>query len=81
MTTEPAAPREAPREPRAVQGAGPAPGPGGTPSLPFDTVAELLTRITAQLSTQLGGTSFNGTRAEGKYPHGAPRGTGTPSPA
>ncbi|MFI5803284.1 hypothetical protein [Streptomyces sp. NPDC051561] len=39
--------------------------PRETDSLPLDSTAELLTRITAQLSTQLGRISPDGSRREG----------------
>jgi hypothetical protein len=43
-------------------------------SLPLDSTAELLTRITAQLAAQLGRVSRNGT------PTGAGSTAGTPAP-
>ncbi|CAM5365040.1 hypothetical protein GCM10010329_85520 [Streptomyces spiroverticillatus] len=64
MTYESAPPREAPSESSALP-----------LSLPLDSTAELLTRITAQLSTQLGRVSRNGTRTG---PHGT---SGAPAPA
>ncbi|MFI0979228.1 hypothetical protein ACH4SP_19785 [Streptomyces sp. NPDC021093] len=60
MTTESAAPRETPGDPARTH--------GEPHSLPLDSTAELLTRITAQLSAQLGRVSRNGTRT----PPGSP---------
>ncbi|MEU8886402.1 hypothetical protein [Streptomyces sp. NPDC048442] len=60
MTTESASPREAHGDPART--------PGEPLSLPLDSTAELLTRITAQLSAQLGRVSLDGTRT----PPGSP---------
>ncbi|WP_405688077.1 hypothetical protein [Streptomyces sp. NBC_00057] len=41
-------------------------------SLPLDSTAQLLTRITAQLGTQLGLVSLNGTRRAARAPGSGP---------
>jgi hypothetical protein len=62
MTTEPAPPRTGHRDDREARGA------RGAPALPLDSTAELLVRITAQLSAQLGRVTLTGTRDAPRSP-------------